>query len=420
MFDISFNLIKKIKRNFFPFFKNKEIQLVFNKLQEGFPKETVTARFVGGCVRKHLSNDEIDDIDIATIVSSDDIKDKFKNTNFKVIDTGIKHGTITLVSKKLKLELTTLRKDLETDGRHAEVEYIDDWQIDSERRDFTINAIYLDINGKIFDPQGGKNDLKNNNVKFIGDPQRRIEEDYLRIIRFIRFKIMYNFKIEPTTSKAIKLNLNGIKKISKERILLELYKILDLNNFVYLNESTDLKEIFTLIFPEFKNLKRLERLVKICDYSKVNRSLLFAVLLIDDNDTHEYFGHKYNISNDLKEDLNFFAKNLKVIKKDKDFLNKNLEKNIYLFNKNNLIKLNILNFVINPIIKLKDCTDILSKILKSKTHKLNIDGKYLIENGMQQGSQIGEALKKIEEEWIKNNFKITKEQVNEIIRLHSN
>ena len=420
MFDISFNLIKKIKRNFFPFFKNKEIQLVFNKLQEGFPKETVTARFVGGCVRKHLSNDEIDDIDIATIVSSDDIKDKFKNTNFKVIDTGIKHGTITLVSKKLKLELTTLRKDLETDGRHAKVEYIDNWQLDSERRDFTINAIYLDINGKIFDPQGGKNDLKNNNVKFIGDPQRRIEEDYLRIIRFIRFKIMYNFKIEPTTSKAIKLNLNGIKKISKERILLELYKILDLNNFVYLNESTDLKEIFTLIFPEFKNLKRLERLVKICDYSKVNRSLLFAVLLIDDNDTHEYFGHKYNISNDLKEDLNFFAKNLKVIKKDKDFLNKNLEKNIYLFNKNNLIKLNILNFVINPIIKLKDCTDILSKILKSKTHKLNIDGKYLIENGMQQGSQIGEALKKIEEEWIKNNFKITKEQVNEIIRLHSN
>jgi len=161
-------------------------------------------------------------------------------------------------------------------------------------------------------------------------------------------------------------------------------------------------------------------LVKICDYSKVNRSLLLAVLLIDDNDTHEYFGHKYNISNDLKEDLNFFAKNLKLIKKDKDFLNKNLEKNIYLFNKNNLIKLNILNFVINPIIKLKDCTDILSKILKSKTHKLNIDGKYLIENGMQQGSQVGEALKKIEEEWIKNNFKINKEQVNEIIRLHSN
>ena len=132
-----------------------------------------------------------------------------------------------LISKKFKLELTTLRKDLETDGRHAEVEYIDNWQLDSERRDFTINAIYLDINGNIFDPQNGKNDLKNKIVKFIGDPQKRIEEDYLRIIRFIRFKIMYDFKLEPTTCKAIKLNLNGVKKISKERILVELYKILN-------------------------------------------------------------------------------------------------------------------------------------------------------------------------------------------------
>ena len=90
----------------------------------------------------------------------------WNNTNFKIIDTGIKHGTVTLVSKKFKLELTTLRQDIETYGRHAKVEYIDDWKLDSERRDFTINAIYMDINGKIFDPQLGTIDLKNNNVKF--------------------------------------------------------------------------------------------------------------------------------------------------------------------------------------------------------------------------------------------------------------
>ena len=144
-----FNLLKKIKRNFFPFYKDKELKFVFKKLQEGFPSDKVTARFVGGCVRKYLTNEEIDDIDIATILSSEEIKKKFNNTNFKIIDTGIKHGTITLVSKKFKLELTTLRQDIETYGRHAKVEYIDDWKLDSERRDFTINAIYLDINGKI-------------------------------------------------------------------------------------------------------------------------------------------------------------------------------------------------------------------------------------------------------------------------------
>ena len=111
-----------------------------------------------------------------------------------------------------KFELTTLRKDIKTDGRHAEIETIDDWKEDSKRRDFTINAIYLSKKGKIFDPQQGESDLKNNIVKFIGDPQTRIEEDFLRIIRFLRFTIQYKSSIEHSTVQAIKLKLNGIKK----------------------------------------------------------------------------------------------------------------------------------------------------------------------------------------------------------------
>tara|TARA_B100001057_G_scaffold341687_1_gene342559 strand:- start:1387 stop:2655 length:1269 start_codon:yes stop_codon:yes gene_type:complete len=422
MFDTSLSFIKKIKRKLFPFYKNKKIQYVFNKLHEGFSTDTIVARFVGGCVRKHLSNDEVDDIDIATILSSDEIKNKFKNTNFKVLDTGLSHGTVTLFSEeeKLKLEITTLRKDVVTDGRHAEVEYIDDWKADSERRDFTINAIYLDIKGKIFDPQTGTVDLKNNNVKFIGDPQKRIEEDYLRIIRFIRFKIMYDSRVEQTTDNAIKLNLNGIKKISKERILIELYKILDLKNFIMLNENNDLKEIFLLIFPELANLKRLDKLKRICDYSQPNRSLLLATLLIDDKNNHEYFSHKYNVSNNIKDNLNLFANNLKLIRENKDFFNQDLEKNIYFYGKNHLIDLNILNYVINGKMKLKEFSKILKKILNTKLHKFNIDGKYLIKNGMQEGVLIGKVLKIVENEWIRNNFKITKERVRELIQLHSN
>jgi len=179
MFNLNSNFIKKIKKAFFPFYRNSEIKFVFKKLQQGFPNEPKVAMFVGGCVRKYLSNEEIDDIDIATSLTTDQIKEKFKDTKFNIIDSGIKHGTVTLISDELKLELTTLRKDIKTDGRHAEIVYTDDWQKDSERRDFTINAIYLDINGKIFDPQLGVADLKNCNIKFIGDPQKRIEEDYL-------------------------------------------------------------------------------------------------------------------------------------------------------------------------------------------------------------------------------------------------
>ncbi len=420
MFNISFNFINKIKRNLFPFYKNKELRIIFNKIQEGYSPDIVTARFVGGCVRKYLTNEKIDDIDVATILSTKEIKDKFKDTNFKVFETGVEHGTVTLVSKNYKVELTTLRKDVKTDGRHAEVEYIDDWKLDSERRDFTINAIYLDINGKVYDPQMGRFDLKNNNIKFIGDPQKRVEEDYLRIIRFIRFKIMYNSNVEITTSSAIKQNLNGIKKISKERILLELFKILDLKNFVDINESNYLKEIFILIFPELDNLKRLDRLKKICDHSQINKELLLAILLIDDKNSHEYFGHKYNVSNNIKNNLHLLAKNYEFLRENKNFFTKDLEKNVYLYKKDNLINLNILNFVINAKLKFEDFSETLNKILKSKTHQFNFDGKYLMENGMRQGSLIGKVLKQIEEEWINNNFQISKDRVKEIIKLSTN
>ncbi len=420
MLNFSFNFLQNIKSIIFPFYKNSDLKYIFKILQEGAPKDKVVARFVGGCVRKFLLKEKIDDIDIATILTTDQIKEKFKDTNLKVIDTGVKHGTVTIKSNRNKVEITTLRKDIKTDGRHAEVEYTDDWKQDSERRDFTINAIYLDINGKIFDPQMGSVDLKNNNVKFIGDPQKRIEEDYLRIIRFIRFKIMYDMKVESGTSAAIKQNLDGIKKISKDRILIELLKILDLKNFLKINQSNNLREIFSMVFPELLYLKRLERLKEVYKNSKLNREILLGTLLIDEKDNHEYFLHKYNTSNKIKVNLEKFNKNLIKLKNNKDFFAKDLIKNIYLYGKNHLIALNFINFSINSKVKNRDFSITLENILKIKVPLFPIDGEYLKQKGMREGQSLGNVLNILEKEWVKNNFNISNERIEEVIKINSN
>ena len=419
MLNLSLNFIEKIKSTFFPFYKNKELRFILKKLEEGYAEDKTVVRFVGGCVRKYLSGEKIDDIDAATILTTDQIKEKLKNTDLKIIDTGIKHGTVTVLSDTKKIELTTLRKDVKTDGRHAEIEYTDDWQLDSERRDFTMNAIYMDINGKIFDPQNGIVDLKNKNVKFIGDPQKRIEEDYLRIIRFIRFKVMYDIQLEKTTIEAIKHNLTGIKKISKERILDELLKILELKSFLKINESDHLKEIFLMIFPEFLYLNRLERLKKICKYSNINKDLLLAVLLIDDKNNDEYFSHKYNVSSKIKETLKKLSSNLIEVKKNKSFFGKDLIRNVYFYGKEHLINLNIINFSINSKIKIDEFSKILNLVLKSNIPKLHVNGKYLMKNGMKEGESLGKVLKKIESEWANNNFEISNERIKDLIKNYS-
>ena len=166
-------------------------------------------------------------------------------------------------------------------------------------------------------------------------------------------------------------------------------------------------------------MHRLERLKKIHNKFQLDRDILLGILLIDEKDNHEYFLHKYKVSNNINEALEKLSKNLKKINVDKNFFEKNLIKNLFLNGKKHLIALNLINYSINSKVKLNDLNKNLKKILKMKVPLFPIDGKFLKQKGMQEGQFLGDVLKTLEKEWIKNNFKISNEKIDEIIKTKS-
>ncbi|MDA9588943.1 CCA tRNA nucleotidyltransferase, partial [Candidatus Pelagibacter sp.] len=141
--------------------------------------ESSEIRYVGGCIRKVIKKETIDDIDLATNLKPNEVCEALKKKNINFYETGVEHGTITAIIDKYKYEITSLRKDVTTDGRHAKVEFSLDWKEDAARRDFSINSIYSDGEGNLFDPNNGKKDLDEGSINFIGDTEDRIKEDYL-------------------------------------------------------------------------------------------------------------------------------------------------------------------------------------------------------------------------------------------------
>ncbi|WP_431978972.1 CCA tRNA nucleotidyltransferase [Shimia aestuarii] len=187
------------------------------------------ALFVGGCVRNALYNTDVNDIDIATDARPQKVLALAKETGLNAIPTGIDHGTITVVCDHEPFEITTFRKDVETDGRRAVVAFSEDVEDDARRRDFTMNAIYARPNGEVVDPLGGLEDLRARRVRFIDDADQRIREDYLRILRFFRFHAFYGDRdngMDADALAAIAANSSGIETLSNERIGAEMLKLL--------------------------------------------------------------------------------------------------------------------------------------------------------------------------------------------------
>lgn len=219
------------------------------------------ARYVGGAVRDTLLGLPVSDIDLATRHVPTDVVARLAAAGIKAIPTGIAHGTITAVSAGTVVEVTTLRRDVSTDGRHAQVAFTDDWEADAARRDFTINALYADpLSGEVFDWFGGLADLDAGRVRFIGDPYQRIAEDHLRILRFFRFQARFGDEPDGPGLDACTDRANDLMALSRERIAAELLKLLVAKRAVPVIALMVARGIFRPVLPEIADVPALTAL----------------------------------------------------------------------------------------------------------------------------------------------------------------
>ncbi len=376
-------------------------------------------RYVGGSIRKIINKEKVDDIDLATNVVPKNVCEILRKNKISFYETGIEHGTVTAKIDDYKFEITTLREDITTDGRHAEVRFCNDWYEDASRRDFTFNAIYADLSGNLYDPFNGKKDLEFGKVKFIGNPEKRIKEDYLRILRYVRFFLNYS-KVEHNENlkKIIKQNINGISKVSTDRLLDELKKLILSKGFIRILEDEFCKEIILLIFPQ---LTKIDRFKNLNEYSKKileQKDLIFLIslMIVDGTDNSEYFIYKYNISNEDKKRIRFLS-NLfsKTLEKD-TFVEKNLWKIFYLDGK--ILLNDLINFKLFQSKKLdKKLIKIKEFFQSQEVPKFEIKGKTLIEKyNYKEGKELGIKLKEIEDFWIENSFKISDNDIDKIVK----
>ncbi|HEV2551381.1 MAG TPA: CCA tRNA nucleotidyltransferase [Stellaceae bacterium] len=219
-------------------------------------------RFVGGCVRDALLGRAVGDIDIATPLTPEEVTRRLTASAIKVVPTGLAHGTVTAVVAGRPFEITTLRRDVETDGRHARVAFTDDWVEDARRRDFTMNALFLDADGAIFDPVGGLSDLHAGRVRFVGDPTTRIREDVLRILRFYRFHAHYGAgEPDPAGRAACRTLAHLLPNLSRERVATELLKLLAAPDPTPVLRLMEEDGVLAAILPEARQLGRLAALI---------------------------------------------------------------------------------------------------------------------------------------------------------------
>lgn len=372
-----------------------------------------TLRFVGGAVRDTLAGRHNNfDLDLASDLSPDELVEACQDYGIKTIPIGLKFGTVGVIMDNQVLEVTSLRKDIKTDGRHAEVEFTDDWSVDASRRDLTINAVYADLYGNVFDYYNGITDLENGIVRFIGNPDERVKEDYLRIMRFFRFYSIFSKKtIDKNALKACVDNKDGLRTISIERVRDELFKLLVTPKAAETMQIIFEKEILSYFLPSksthFEALQHLTELVEDMKYEGNFLRRLFVFYQPNSSEA-ENIAQTLRFSKKQKDifvswaKINLMPENISTPTQRLRF--------IYRYGKTFCLDKILLTAAIYNIDSSK-AANVLQEVEDAVVPIFPLRGRDLIEHNIASGEKIGQTLDLLEQQWIDSNFNLTRNEL---------
>ena len=383
--------------------EQNDVAQVFD-LFESYQKNSIYV--VGGSIRDALLNREITDIDFATSLEPKTITEILNKENIKFIDVGIDHGTVTAIINERKFEITTFRNDIFTDGRHAQVSFSNSLEEDALRRDFTINAMYLDKSGNLIDPTDGKKDLENRVVRFIGRPDERIKEDYLRILRYFRFLALFgDISPDAEVMKTISANLDKLSVVSKERQWNELKSILTLtapNNAISaMSEIGLLDDYFNGIGinDAFVNLIEIESKISF----SIDPILRLSTLIENSLDKANTIIKKLPLSKSESTDL---LKLCTLNKKVVSYMSmKEVRYLLYLLGRDGFQKQILVTWAKDANNKNEVNWRSLYEVAQSwEKPSFALTAKDVINMGISQGPMVGDILKEVEDWWAENDF----------------
>lgn len=404
--DESFFLVEEDRA--FSWLKGAALQKLFALLN----RDGEEVRVVGGAVRNALMNEPVSDIDCATTADPGLVMNWARAAGIRVLPTGLDHGTLTLLVDDQPFEVTTLRADVETDGRHAKVVFGRDWTQDAMRRDFTMNALYLDEQGRLYDPtHRGIADAKTRFIRFIGDADQRIAEDYLRVLRYFRFRAQYGQYFKDEDYRACLAAQHHLGDLSGERVGAEMTKLLTGKRVIATLQAMHEGGMLPALLRGVPRLTRFARLLHLASVLRLKPDLvlLLATLCVEVHEDSFRVAEAWRLPNRQRDGMVRLARTVRGIR---GISEAEMQKLAYIHGKDLAVDLVLLALVRRQIRPDLTALSMMMRNLDLWNMPLfPISGRDLLDSGMKPGPRVGEMIAILERMWIDSGFEMTRGQL---------